>query len=221
MNYELTVNNEGFNFELKEKQLKQLFELQEEKIGEIGKIFELGNVKPNHINYHYKYDVRDTMTNEGVYSYVTPQFKDADKANELCSTISKGVSITPFIELVYDGNLYIDGALDEDFLTVKQAEILNNHIKTQKDRAKNLFLDLYRESDVSWSDKGSKYCIQWFVPRNKTVTTEIASDVKYFVPVFSSGKAIEIGEKYRDELKWYFTEYDPNIVMRVKIEEKK
>ena len=217
MNYTI-LNNEGLNFELKEKQLKQLYALQEEKINKIGDLFELGNVKPTHMNYRYEYNRKDTITNGGVYSYVTPQFKDVDKANELCSTISKGVSINPFVELVYDGNLYIDGVLDDDFLTVWQWELLNNHIKAQKDRAKQLCINLFRESDISWEDKGSKYCIQWFIPRNKIVTTEIASDVKYFAPVFSSGKAIEIGEKYRDELKWYFTEYDPNIVMRVKIE---
>lgn len=217
MNYSI-MNIEGFEIELKEKQLKQLYTLQEEKLTKIGEIFELGNIQPNHMNYRYKYDVQNTVTNEGVYSYITPQFKDVGKANELGLSISKGVSINPFVELVYDGNLYIDGVLDEDFLTVWQWELLNKHIKAQKDRAKNLFLDLYRESDVSWSDKGSKYCIQWFTPRNKIVTTEIASDVKYFAPVFSSGKAIEIREKYRDELNWYFTEYDPNIVMRVKIQ---
>lgn len=54
---------EGLNFELKEKQLRQLFELQEEKINKIGEIFELGNVKPNHINYHYKYDVNKWVYN--------------------------------------------------------------------------------------------------------------------------------------------------------------
>ena len=222
MNYTI-LNNviERLNFELKEKQLRQLYTLQEEKINKIGELFELGNVKPNHINYRYEYDVKDTMTNEGVYSYVTPQFKEENKANDLMSNIVKGVSINPFIEMTYDGNLYIDGVLDDDFLTVWQWELLNKHIKAQKDRAKNLFLDLYRESDVSWLDKGAKHCVLWFVPRNKIVTGEIASNISCFTPVFSSGKAIEIREKYRDELTWYFTEYDPTITMRVKIEEKK
>ena len=219
MNYTI-LNNEGLNFELKEKQLKQLYALQEEKINKIGDLFELGNVKPTHMNYRYEYNRKDTITNGGVYSYVTPQFKDVDKANELCSTISKGVSINPFVELVYDGNLYIDGVLDEDFLTVKQAEILNNHIKAQKDRAKQLCINLFRESDISWEDKGTKYCIEWFHPRNKITIVEF-NGIRCFTPIFSKEKAIEIGEKYRDELKWYFTEYDPNIVMRVKIEEKK
>ena len=51
MNYTI-LNNEGLNFELKEKQLKQLFELQEEKLTKICGLFELGNVKPTHMNYN-------------------------------------------------------------------------------------------------------------------------------------------------------------------------
>ena len=219
MNYTI-LNREGLNFELKEKQLKQLYILQEEKINKIGELFELGNVKPNHMNYHYKNDVRDTMTNEGVYSYVTPQFKDVGKANELCSTISKGVSINPFVELVYDGNLYIDGVLDDDFLTIRQWELLNNHIKAQKDRAKKLCINLFRESDISWEDKGTKYCVEWFHPRNKITIGEFKG-VRCFTPIFSREKAKEIIEEYIEQLNWYFTEYDPTITIRVKIEEDK
>ena len=219
MNYTI-YNYEGLNFELNIPQLKQLFELQEEKINKIGEIFELGNVKPTHMNYRYEYNVKDTMTNGGVYSYITPQFKDADKANELCSTISKGVPLNPFVELVYDGNLYIDGVLDDDFLTIKQWELLNKHIKTQKDRAKQLCINLYRESDISWSDNGTKYCVEWFRPRNKITIGEF-NGVRCFTPIFSKEKAKKIIEKYNEELNWYFTKYDPTTVIRVKIEEKK
>ena len=216
MNYTI-LNNEGLNFELKEKQLKQLFELQEEKLTKIGELFELGNVKPTHMNYRYEYNVKDTMTNGGVYSYITPQFKDVDKANELCSTISKGVLLNPFIELTYDGSLYIDGALDEDFLTIKQWEILNNHMKAQKDRAKQLCITLFRESDISWEDNGTKYCVEWFRPSDKITIGEFKG-VRCFTPIFSKEKAKEIIEEYSEELNWYFTEYDPTIVLRVKIQ---
>jgi len=216
MNY--TIHNyEGLNFELKEKQLRQLFELQEEKINKICELFELGNVKPTHMNYRYEYNAKDTMTNSVVYSYVTPQFKDVDKANELCSTISKGVSLNPFVELIYDGSLYIDGVLDDDFLTIRQWELLNNHIKAQKDRAKRLCIALFRESNISWEDKGTKYCVEWFRPRNKITIGEF-NGVRCFTPIFSKEKIKKIIEKYNEELIWYFTEYDPTITIRVKIQ---
>lgn len=222
MKYKITVNNEGFAFELKEKQLKKLYDLQEEKINKISEIFDFGNIPPHHSQFIYEHDENDEdiLTNGGVFSHITPQFKEKEQGEEVVELLSTGTSLAPFIKIVFDGNVYIDDVLYEDFLTIKQEEYLLSILKAQKDRAKSLFMKLWRESDMALDDPREKYCIQYSNISHK-LDTRYLSKVKLLTPVFSYKKKDEIIDIYKDELMWYFKEYNPLVTMYLKIEEEK
>ncbi len=213
----ITLNGKDFGLRLNQNQIEILKEIKEEKIRGIGDIYdELSEVSPekcNNIYYAFGSETIGVSSDKGskMVSLALDNPKKQVDGKELFENLNFGN------ELIFSlSEVKLNGE-NSSFLTREQKAFCRREIYRQKQRAKNLFINLMLEADEV--SGGKMYYIEW---NDSYSTAEVhinwSTASKYFTAYFETQKKCEeVLEKYKDELKWYFTEYQIPLKIKIKI----
>lgn len=217
-NIKITLNGKDFGLRLNQKQIETLKEIKEEKIKKIGDIYgELSDVSPEKShNIYYDFGskaigVSGTKGSKKVSLALGNPEKQVDE-KEIFENLNFWNKLTFSLS-----EIKLNGENAKNFLTREQKAFCRREIYRQKQRAKNLFINLMLEADEV--SGGKMYYIEW---NDSYSTAEVhinwSTASKYFTAYFETQKKCEeVLEKYKDELKWYFTEYQIPLKIKIKI----
>ena len=198
------------------EQEEALLKIRNESLERVGKMFMSNNTATpsEEDTYHYLF--------LGEQNIITAQTNNVFNVAPLKTPIDweeykdikwfKNVFV-PNIEIIYrDGKFLINGKIKEFKFLETQLKIFDNIIESYKERAKNLFVALAKESY-----KGGLYRIEYKNGMLTTYQEKNCSECNYITPYFYSvEKANEMIKKYRDELLWYITKYQHKITILVR-----
>ena len=113
-----------------------------------------------------------------------------------------------------EDNDTVDNYIYENASYYSDKTIAKNNARADKlYRQLRRFAVEHRESIIDWDDRGiKKYCISYNHLRNNFVITCLYSCQEYGVLCFDTNETAQLAiDTFKDELIWYFTEYNDSL----------